>query len=97
MSTNIMLINPPIHLDRQIVQPLGIASIASQLRKTGYSNISIVDGCYLAKKYGYERSFHKIKEEIEKNRPFIVGCTFNNSTLPKQKEYVSMLLNLTRM
>ena len=81
MSENIMLINPPIRLDRQIVQPLGIASIAGHLRRAGYINISIIDGCYLAKKHGYERSFQIIGEEIKKSRPFIVGCTLHSSML----------------
>jgi anaerobic magnesium-protoporphyrin IX monomethyl ester cyclase len=81
MAEGIMLINPPVNLDRRIVQPLGIASIAAELRKAGYSNMSIVDGCYLAEKYGYKRSFEIIKEEIKRKRPFIVGCTLNNSTL----------------
>jgi anaerobic magnesium-protoporphyrin IX monomethyl ester cyclase len=81
MSECIMLINPPVELDRRIVQPLGVASIAGELRKAGYSNISILDGCYLAEKYGYKRSFEIIKKEIQKNRPYIVGCTLNNSTL----------------
>jgi len=81
MSENIMLVNPPVRLDRQIVQPLGIASIAGQLKRAGYSSISIIDGCYLVKKHGYERSFQIIREEIERTRPFIVGCTLHSSIL----------------
>src|SRR4030042_127551 len=81
MSDNIILVNPPVRLDRQIVQPLGIASIAGQLRRAGYSSISIIDGCYLVKKHGYERSFQIIRGEIERTRPFIVGCTLHSSML----------------
>lgn len=81
MSENIMLVNPPVRLDRQIVQPLGIASIAGQLKRAGYSSISIIDGCYLVKKHGYERSFQIIREEIERTRPLIVGCTLHSSIL----------------
>ncbi len=79
MSENIMLINPPVGLDRRIVQPLGIASIAGVLRVAGYSNVSIIDVCYLSNEYGYRSSLQRIEDEIEKKRPFIVGCTFNNS------------------
>jgi radical SAM superfamily enzyme YgiQ (UPF0313 family) len=79
MSENIMLINPPVGLDRRIVQPLGIASIAGVLRAAGYSNVSIIDGCYLSNEYGYRNSMQVIEGEIERKRPFIVGCTFNNS------------------
>lgn len=81
MSDNIMLINPPVNLDRRIVQPLGIASVAAELRRAGYSNVRITDGCYLAEKYGYKKSTEMIRDGIQKNRPFIVGCTLNNSTL----------------
>jgi len=81
MSENIMLVNPPARLDRQIVQPLGISSIAGQLKRAGYSSISIIDGCYLVKKHGYERSFQIIREEIERTRPFVVGCTLHSSIL----------------
>lgn len=86
MLENILLINPPVDLDRRIVQPLGIASVAGELRKAGYPNVSMVDGCYLAEKYGYKKSLRIIREEIQKNHPFIVGCTLNNSTLRETAE-----------
>jgi radical SAM superfamily enzyme YgiQ (UPF0313 family) len=79
MSKNIMLINPPIRLERRIVQPLGIASIAGTLRAAGYADVTLIDGCYLANEYGYRRSLQIIEDEIKKKKPFIVGCTFNNS------------------
>ncbi len=81
MHQNILLINPPVRLDRYIVQPLGIASIAGRLRKAGYSSISIIDGCDLVNEFGYEASFQIIREQIEKTRPFIVGCTLHSSIL----------------
>jgi len=81
MTKNILLINPPIGLDRQIVQPLGIASIAGQLRQAGYKNIRVIDGCYLTNKHGYDAAFKIISDEIQKIKPFIVGCTFHSSLL----------------
>jgi anaerobic magnesium-protoporphyrin IX monomethyl ester cyclase len=94
MSENIMLVNPPARLDRQIVQPLGIASIAGQLRSAGYSNISIIDGCYLVKKHGYRKSFQIIGEEIERTRPFVVGCTLHSSMLEETERVCEYALKV---
>ncbi len=74
MSRSVMLISPPVYMERRPVsQPLGVASIASELRHAGYDDITVVDGCYLFKKYGRE-SFQRIEEEIKSKRPFVVGC-----------------------
>jgi radical SAM superfamily enzyme YgiQ (UPF0313 family) len=83
MSGKIMLINPNSNLKgRGIIQPLGIASIAAELEENGYHDqVSLVDGCYLAKKYGYGLSCYKISKEIEKEKPSIVGCSFYHSTV----------------
>ena len=77
MLKEILLISPPCQTEgRTVVPPLGIASIASYLEERGYRDkIELVDGFYLAKKYGYKNSLRIIKEKIERDKPFIVGCS----------------------
>lgn len=76
MSKSIMLISPPVYTERRPVsQPLGVASIASELRQGGYDDITVVDGFYLLKKYGIKKGFQRIEEEIKSKRPFVVGCS----------------------
>lgn len=83
MKKGIMLVSPGYDLERRgIIQPLGIASVAGELEKEGYKDcVTIVDGCYLVKKYGYKMGLKKIEKEIREKRPFIVGCSFYRDTV----------------
>jgi len=77
MSKEILLVSPPYPSERRkAMPPLGIASIAGYLEENGYrGRIELMDGFYLAKKYGYSESLKMVKEKIEKEKPFIVGCS----------------------
>lgn len=77
-----MLISPNSFLgERGIIQPLGIASIAAELENNGYyGKVTLLDGSYLSKKYGYKESFEIIDEKIKQDRPYIVGCTYHDGT-----------------
>ncbi len=86
MNNSIVLVNPPVRLDRSIVQPLGLASVAGRLRNSGYSDVRIIDGCRLVKKYGYDETLRIIRQEIEKIRPFIVGCTLHSSAVEEAEK-----------
>jgi len=80
MPNGIMLISPVSNYkDRRISQPLGIASIASELRESGY-DVSIIDWHYLANKHGLAKSLDMIEEDIERKKPFIIGCSYYDDT-----------------
>ena len=77
MSKEILLISPPYPPEgRNVVPPLGIASIAGYLEERGYRDkIELVDGFYLAKKHGFAKSLKVVKKKIEQDKPFILGCS----------------------
>jgi len=77
MSKEILLISSPYPpKGRNVVPPLGIASIAGYLEERGYRDkIELVDGFYLAKKHGYRESLRMVREKIERDKPFVVGCS----------------------
>lgn len=86
-----MLINPSYPIGgRNVGIPLGIASIAAELEKNGYEGqVTLVDGCYLSKRYGLEQSFDRIEKEIELKKPFVVGCSLHYGTFD-ETEIISL-------
>ena len=83
MSDEVMLISPPFDMGtRGVFPPLGLASLAAELRNNGYDErVSIVDGCYLAQKHGYKQSMKMVEAELERRKPFVVGCSLQMYTL----------------
>jgi len=77
MPKEILLVSPPYPPEgRRAMPPLGIASIAGYLEEKGYrGRIELVDGFYLAKKYGYRESLKRVRKKIRKDKPFVVGCS----------------------
>ena len=76
-----MLVSPNVDIEeRKAVMPLGIASLAGELRDHGYNDITLIDGCYLVKKHGYVESFGEIEDEIKARKPFVVGCSHYSIT-----------------
>jgi len=77
MPKEILLVSPPYPPEgRRAMPPLGIASIAGYLEDKGYRDrIELVDGFYLAKRYGYRESLKRVRKKIEKDKPFVVGCS----------------------
>ncbi len=52
--SGIMLISPPTYMGRRhAMPPIGLASIASELRAGDYNDVTIIDGYHLSKKYGF--------------------------------------------
>ena len=77
MSKEILLLSPPYPPEgRRTIPPLGIASLAGYLEENGYrGKIELVDGFYLAVKHGFEKSLKMVREKIERDKPFVVGCS----------------------
>jgi len=77
LSKEILLISPPYPPEgRKPVPPLGIASIAGYLEENGYrGKVELADGFYLAEKHGYRESLRMLAATIEKEKPFVVGCS----------------------
>ncbi len=74
--SGIMLISPPSYVGKKhSMPPMGLASIAGELRAGGHKDITIVDGYHLAEK-GYAHAFDKIDEMIKEKKPFITGITY---------------------
>jgi len=83
MPEEILLVNPPFGVETSIKEkslaPLGIASIAAYLIKSGY-NIQIIDGHYLERKYSFFKSIEKINQEIKRESPFAVASSLFYNT-----------------
>ena len=94
MSREILLISPPYPPEgRRAGPPLGIASIASYLEENGYrGKVELIDGFYLARKHGYDKSLGMISSVIEKQKPAVVGC----SLLHTNEEEVLAIADLAK-
>ncbi|MFH1105686.1 MAG: radical SAM protein [Candidatus Aenigmatarchaeota archaeon] len=76
----IMLISPPSYVGRRhSMPPMGLASIAGELRAVGHKDITIIDGYHLAER-GFQYAFDKIDEMIKEKKPFITGITYCTET-----------------
>lgn len=69
------MVNPPYPPEGwKAIPPLGIASIAGYLEENGYrGKIGLVDGFYLASRYGCRKSLEIIRDKIKRDKPFVVG------------------------
>jgi hypothetical protein len=83
MKDGIVLVNPPWeYAGRTSWPPLGLALIGGELESNGYEGlVSIIDGCNYVRKYGQGgKTFERIREDIGKSGPKIIGCTVNHNT-----------------
>lgn len=82
MTQDILLLNPQVPGEKRTYPPLGIAQIAGYAIEHGYGNrVKIVDGQYLAQKYGWHEAGGAVKKEIEGGEIKVFGTSVHQGNV----------------